>query len=124
LLGLPALGITDRNSLAGIVRAHQRAADTGVRLIIGCRLDLTDSPPVLVYPTDRPAYARLCRLLTIGKRRAGKGGCTLAWPDLAAHADGLIAVLLADAPDDTTTAALARLRADFPDRAYLALTVR
>ncbi len=73
LLGLAALGITDRNSLAGIVRAHQRAADTGVRLVVGCRLDLTDASPVLVYPTDRAAYARLCRLLTIGKRRAGKG---------------------------------------------------
>ena len=77
LLGLAALGITDRNSLAGIVRAHQRAGDTGVRLVVGCRLDLTDAPSVLVYPTDRPAYARLCRLLTIGKRRAGKGECSL-----------------------------------------------
>jgi error-prone DNA polymerase len=124
LLGLTALGITDRNSLAGIVRAHQRAADTGIRLVIGCRLDLTDGPSVLVYPTDRASYARLCRLLTIGKRRAGKGGCTLAWPDLATHADGLIAVLLAETPDATTSANLARLRTDFPDRAYLALTLR
>jgi error-prone DNA polymerase len=123
LLGLAALGITDRNSLAGIVRAHQRAADTGVRLVVGCRLDLTDAPPVLVYPTDRAAYARLCRLLTTGKRRAGKGACTLARADLAAHADGLIAVLLSDTADATTPTALARLRADFPDRAYLALTL-
>jgi error-prone DNA polymerase len=123
LLGLKALGITDRNSLAGIVRAHQRAADTGVRLIVGCRLDLTDFPPVLVYPTDRAAYARLCRLLTTGKRRAGKGACTLAWADLAAHADGLLAVLLADPADETTRTNLARLRADFADRAYLALTL-
>src|ERR1700722_19214372 len=101
LLGLTALGVTDRNSLAGIVRAHQRAGDTGIRLVVGCRLDLTDGTSVLVYPTDRPSYARLCRLLTIGKRRAGKGACALAWPDLAAHADGLIAILLADAPDET-----------------------
>jgi error-prone DNA polymerase len=124
LLGFAALGITDRNSLAGIVRAHQRAADTGVRLIVGCRLDLIDGPPVLVYPIDRPAYAQLCRLLTIGKRRAGKGACSLAWPDLAAHADGLIAVLLADTADETARAALARLRTDFADRGYLALTLR
>ncbi|HKM64250.1 MAG TPA: PHP domain-containing protein, partial [Acidisphaera sp.] len=55
LLGLPALGITDRNTLAGIARAHQRAEEAGVRLVVGCRLDLRDSLPVLVYPTDRTA---------------------------------------------------------------------
>ena len=76
-LGLPAIGITDRNTLAGIARAHQRATEAGIRLVVGCRLDLQDSLPVLVYPTDRAAYARLCRLLSIGKGRAGKGGCDL-----------------------------------------------
>src|SRR5579863_5855812 len=124
LLGLTALGITDRNSLAGIVRAHQCAQDTGVRLVVGCRLDLTDGTSVLVYPTDRPAYARLCRLLTLGKRRAGKGACQLDWNDLAAHGDGLVAVLMPDQPDAGTQANLGRLRADFADRAYLALTTR
>src|ERR1700760_2716524 len=77
-LGLPALGIVDRNSLAGIVRAHQRAEETGIRLVVGGRLDLTDAPSILVYPTARPAYARLCRLLSLGKKRAGKGACSLA----------------------------------------------
>ena len=62
LLGLPALGIADRNSLAGIVRAHEAARETGVRLVVGCRLDLEDGTSLLVYPTDRPAYSRLCRL--------------------------------------------------------------
>jgi error-prone DNA polymerase len=93
VLGLPALGITDRDSLAGIVRAHQRAEEAGVRFVVGCRLDLLDGCSVLVYPTDRPAYAGLTRLLTIGKKRAGKGGCNLNWDDLAAHADGLLAIL-------------------------------
>jgi error-prone DNA polymerase len=72
-------GVTDRNSLARIVRAHEAAKVTGVRLIVGCRLDLEDFPSLLVYPTDRKAYARLCRLLTIGKERAGKGKCELFW---------------------------------------------
>src|ERR1700678_2701438 len=67
LLDLPALAIVDHNSLAGIVRAWQAAKTTSVRLIVGCRLDLTDGTAVLVYPTDRPAYSRLCRLLTLGK---------------------------------------------------------
>jgi len=62
LLGLPAMAITDRNTLAGIARAHQRADEVGIRFVVGCRLDLSDNLPVLVYPTDRAAYARLCRL--------------------------------------------------------------
>ena len=56
--GYETVAITDRNSLAGIVQAHQRARECGVRLVVGCRLDLRDAPAVLVYPTDRAAYAR------------------------------------------------------------------
>ena len=123
-LGLPALGITDRHSLAGMVRAYEAAKQTEVRLVVGCRLDLTDGLSVLVYPTDRPAYARLCRLLTIGKRRAGKGACELGWTDLTAHSEGMLAVLVPDAPDGMLAAWLDRLRGEFGDRAYLALTLR
>ena len=98
LLGIEALAIVDRNSLAGVVRAHEAAKTTDIRLIVGCRLDLADGASVLVYPTDRPAYARLCRLLSLGKRRSGKAKCHLEWSDLAAYGEGLIAVLvLADA---------------------------
>ncbi len=122
-LGFPALGIADRATLGGLVRAHQRAKETGVRLIPGCRLDPTDAPAVLVYPTDRAAWSRLARLLTLGKRRAGKGGCRLAWDDLAAASEGMLAILLADAPE-TLPAALDRAREAFADRAFLALTPR
>src|SRR5271166_5499893 len=67
-LGLSAIAITDRNSLAGIVRAHLAARELGVQLIIGSRLSFQDgSPDLLCYPQDRAAYGRLCRLLTIGK---------------------------------------------------------
>ncbi|HEY8289972.1 MAG TPA: error-prone DNA polymerase [Acetobacteraceae bacterium] len=120
ILGMPALGITDRNSLAGIVRAHQRAQEAGVRLIVGCRLDLTDGMSVLVYPTDRPAYSRLTRLLTIGKGRAGKGACQLDWNDLVQYGNGLIAILCAG----ITAENLRRLHADFGDRGYAALIRR
>ncbi len=123
-LGIDALGIVDRNSLAGIARAHQAAKDTGVRLIVGCRLDLMDNLSVLVFPTDRPAYARLCRLLTLGKRRGGKAKCHLDWSDLVAYGEGLIAVLIPDTADDTCALQLRRLRASFADRGYLALTPR
>ncbi len=123
LMGIEALAITDRNSLAGIVRAHEAAKTTGVRLIVGCRLDLACGMSVLVYPTDREAYSRLCRLLTLGKRRAGKGKCHLEWADLLAYAEGLIAVLLPDLADETCGLHLRRLRDAFGDRAYLALSL-
>lgn len=123
-MGIEALGIVDRNSLAGIVRAHEAARATGVRLVVGCRLDLSDGMSVLAYPTDRPAYARLCRLLSRGKARAGKGGCRLDWADLAEAGEGLIAVLVPDMADETCALHLRRLREAFGDRAYMALTLR
>ena len=120
-LGLQALAITDRNTLAGVLRAHGRAQELGIRLIVGCRLDLRDGTSLLAYPTDRPAYSRLCRLLTLGKSRAGKGACFLDWDDVAAHAEGLLAILL---PGAQVQADLHRLHAAFGDRAYLALSLR
>ena len=88
------------DSLAGIARAHEAAKITGVRLIVGCRLDLTDGMSILVYPTDRPAYARLCRLLSLGKKRGGKAQCRLDWSDVVAYSEGLIAVFVPDEADD------------------------
>jgi error-prone DNA polymerase len=123
-LGLAAIGVTDRNTLAGIARAHARAGEAGVRLVVGCRLDLRDGLPVLAYPTDRAAYSRLCRLLTLGKGRTGKGGCDLAWADLAAGGDGLVVVLLPEEADAVLAGGLARLRRNFAGRGYLALGLR
>ncbi|MFC7706279.1 error-prone DNA polymerase [Plastorhodobacter daqingensis] len=123
-MGIEALAVVDRNTLAGIVRAHEAAKATGVRLIVGCRLDLACGMSVLVYPTDRDAYARLCRLLSLGKSRAGKGKCHLEWADLAAYGEGLIAVLVPDLADDLCGMRLRRLLDTFGDRAYLALTLR
>jgi error-prone DNA polymerase len=121
MLGHEALAITDRNTLAGILRAHGRAKELGMRLIVGCRLDLQDGASLLVYPLDRPAYARLCHLLTTGKSRAGKGACHLGWADVAEHAEGLLAILLDDEADDT---ALHQTKTTFGDRGHVALTLR
>src|SRR6476661_8773621 len=94
-LGLAAIAVTDRNTLAGVVRAHLAAREVGgIKFIVGARLDLDDAPSLLAYPTDRAAYGRLCRLLTLGQRRAEKGKCTLHLADVAAHADGLIFIAL------------------------------
>lgn len=124
LQGIEALAVVDRNSLAGIVRAHEAARTTGVRLIVGCRLDLNDGMSLLVYPTDRDAYSRLCRLLSLGKGRAGKAKCHLEWSDVVAYGAGLIAVLLPDLADETLALRLRHLREAFGDRAYMALTLR
>ena len=97
---------------------------TGVRLIVGCRLDLQDFPSVLVYPTDRASYSRLCRLLSIGKKRAGKGKCDLGFKDLEEWCEGLVAVLVTDKCDADLRGHLARLKQAFGDRAYCALTRR
>ena len=125
--GHAAVALTDRNTLAGVVRSHIACKEAGMRFIPGCRLDLLaaptwqwgkgvhdwhmppkelrdqggsdsheapDGPSLLVYPTDRAAYARLCQLLTLGKRRAPKQQCFLTLDDVATYADGLVAVAL------------------------------
>ena len=124
ILGIEALAVVDRNSLAGVVRAHEAAKATGVRLVVGCRLDLSDGESVLVYPTDRGPYARLCRLLSLGKKRAGKAKCDLAWADLVAYGEGLIAVLVPDEADEDCALRLRRLHEAFGDRGYVALSLR
>ncbi|MCK7556333.1 PHP domain-containing protein [Chitinophaga sedimenti] len=102
-LGYPAIAITDRNTLAGIVRAYAEtikkvrgedgeeieSAGPRVRLIVGCRLDLQDGPSLLAYPTNLAAYSRLCRLLSTGNLRADKGDCHLYKKDVYEYAEGM-----------------------------------
>jgi error-prone DNA polymerase len=90
-LGYQALAITDRNSLAGVVRAHTAAKTAGLKLLIGAEVTPVDAPPVVLLATDRAAYGRLCRLLTRGRRNAPKGECALTLDDIAEHAQGLLA---------------------------------
>src|SRR6201993_2546981 len=118
-LGHRAIAITDRNSLAGVVRAHHAAKEVGLRLVVGCRLDLRDGTSLLAYPEDRAAYGRLTRLLTIGKRRAPKGECHLDYADVVGHGEGQIVIVL---PPETADMAefATRVAADFRGRAYLA----
>ncbi|CAN0313485.1 unnamed protein product, partial [Discosporangium mesarthrocarpum] len=103
-LGHAAIAITDRNTLAGIVRGHLGARTAGIRFIVGVRLDLADAPSLLCLPTDRAAYGRLSRLLSLGKRRAKKGDCHLTLHDVLdpdgvfAAGDGQVEIILP--PDD------------------------
>jgi error-prone DNA polymerase len=106
-MGCHAIALTDINTLAGIVRAHATAEEIGMPFIVGCHLqvkgalgalapgDPADFPlSLLVYPTDRAAYGRLCRMLTYGKRRAKKGECHLTLQDVVEHQAGLLAIVL------------------------------
>ncbi len=103
VLGLTALAVTDRNTLAGVVRTHTAAKEVGLKLIVGARLDLEDAPSLLCLPRDRKAYGRLCRLLSVGQLRAQKGECTLFLDDVAQHAEGQIFIALAPGDWDWRT---------------------
>ncbi|MGV3632250.1 MAG: error-prone DNA polymerase [Bacteroidota bacterium] len=100
-LGYDAIAITDRNTLAGVVRAHTAARNYSIRIIIGCRLELLDGSPLLAYPTDQPAYARLCTLLSEGNLRAEKGQCHLYKADVYRYSEGMKFVAV---PPDTLNA--------------------
>ena len=122
-LGLAAIAIADRNTLAGVVRAHLIARETGLKPVIGARLELADGLPTRCFPTDRAAYGRLCRLLTLGKRRAPKGECELYRSEVFAHGAGMvfIAVPPEDAEDEPAFAAELREWAEaFPGSLHLA----
>jgi error-prone DNA polymerase len=112
-LGYAALAITDRNSLAGVVRAHGAAKQLGLKLLIGAEIHSADACPVVLLATDRRAYGRLSRLITLGRRKAPKGECQLTFDDIAAYAEGLLACVIEQHPD------VFRYRELFGDRCYL-----
>lgn len=99
-LGYDAIGLTDRNTFAGVVRAYQVAKDRNIRLIPGVRLDLLDGPSLLAYPTNKAAYARLSALLTLGNLRAEKEKCHISKKDVYDHAKGSYFIII---PPDKIT---------------------
>ncbi len=109
-LGLSGIGVADRNTLAGVVRAHvyareNRAAIGALRVVTGARLSFVDgAPDMLAYPKDRAAYGRLCRLLTKGNLRAPKGECHLNFEDLLEHGEGLQIVAMPKDPHPSPSA--------------------
>src|SRR5437868_7078706 len=109
-LGMDAIGIADRNTLAGVVRMHSACKTAGIRPLIGCRLDLTDAPSLLAYPIDRDGYGRLSRLLSLGKMRAEKGQCDLTLSDVAEYQKGVAFIAWPSDDLDDFEAQLPRLR--------------
>ncbi len=142
-LGLAAVGVADRNTLAGIVRALMGAEKADIRLIIGARLGFTDGTDLIVFPRDRAAWGRLCRLLSLGKSevfsspprgeedreavegpgeaRIAKAETRLTFDQALTLADGMIALVPAPArPDAAFEARLMAWRRAWPDTLYLA----
>jgi error-prone DNA polymerase len=93
-LGLTAIGIADRNSFAGVVRAYDETKKRKIKLLVGTRLVTADGFEVLTYPTDRAAYGRLCRLITAGNLKAKKSECHLTFEDILTAAEGQIFIAL------------------------------
>ena len=123
-LGLSGIGIADRNTVAGVVRAHVAARELreagllpeGFRLVVGARLCFADGTgDILAYPATRLGWGRLTRLLTLGNRRAQKGSCTFTLPDLLDHGEDLLLIAL----PGVEAATLAALKQAAPGRVWL-----
>ncbi|TDO24284.1 error-prone DNA polymerase [Pedobacter duraquae] len=126
-LGYTKIAITDRNSVAGVVRAHQSAKIKGIEIIPACRLDLTDGPSLLAYPTDITAWGRLCALLSLGNLRTEKGKCELHKEDVYRHKEGIKFIVIPPAAlnsrfdfDDDFKNNLKAYQAAFGSNLYLA----
>ncbi len=132
-LGLAGIGIADRNTVAGVVRAHialrdahKAAAEIGVpppalRLVVGARLVFADdTPDIIAYPATRHGWGRLTRLLTLGNLRTTKGDCTLHLPDLLEHLDDLLLIVMASTTDALMLRALAEAA---PGRVWAGVTM-
>jgi error-prone DNA polymerase len=121
-LKLAAIGIADRNSFAGVVRAYDEwKKRKNIKLVVGTRLVTVDGFEVLTYPTDRQAYGRLCQLLTQGNLKAKKGECHLTFEQILDAGEGQIFIALP--PEELSHAFTARLSAlvhAAPGRAFLA----
>jgi len=125
-LGLPVLALTDRDGVYGVVRAHVKAREAGLHLIIGSQVTVDDGSPIILLAQDRSGYANLCRLLTAGRLRSEKGESVVTWDEVCRHATGLIALWGGDqssvvrevAPDEIA----ANLHDAFSDRLYGMMT--
>jgi error-prone DNA polymerase len=128
-LGLSGIGIADRNTVSGVVRAHvalrEAIAQHGplpFKLAVGARLVFADgTPDIIAYPATRRGWGRLCRLLTLGNRRTAKGNCVLYFADLLDHLDDLLLIMMPAAAGPATR--LADLATAAPGAVWLGCTM-
>ena len=125
-LGIEALALTDRDGVYGMVRAHVKAKELGVRLIVGAEVTVEDAAAPLstcvLLAADRIGYANLCRLITAGRLRRPKGESRVTWPEVCERAAGLVALWGGERSllvrDAEPRAVAGRLREAFGDRLY------
>ncbi|CUA89983.1 error-prone DNA polymerase, DnaE-like [Chelatococcus sambhunathii] len=133
LLGLAGIGIADRNTVAGVVRAHSALEEIRTllqeqgktlppfRVVVGARLVFADdTPDILAYPVNRTGWGRLCRLLTMGKLKADKGECILTRADLVADARNLLLIVMPGQPEGMSLDILRELKEAAPGATWLA----
>ena len=136
-LGIETLALTDRDGVHGMVRAHVKAKELGVRLIVGAEVtvdaaadaaavsatgDAAQLSTCVLLASNRTGYANLCRLITAGRRRRPKGESRVTWPEVCERAEGLIALWGGDRSllirDAEPRAVAGPLREAFGDRLY------
>ncbi len=121
-LGLTSLALTDRDGVYGAVRAHVKAREVGLQLIVGSQVTVSDGSNIILLAQNREGYANLCRLLTAGRLRSEKGESVVAWDEVCRHAAGLMALwggdrsLVVGEAEPQTIAK--NLRDAFDDRLY------
>jgi error-prone DNA polymerase len=107
-LGLRALAVTDRDGVYGVVRAHLKAQELGVHLLIGSQVTAEDGATIVLLASDHPGYRNLCRLVTRGRLRCEKGTSRVSWNEVAEHQEGLLALWIGEGPLDLLKEAFGR----------------
>ena len=97
-IGYEGLALTDIASVAGVVRGFTPAKELGLQYIVGTEVHLTDAPALVLWPSDRAAYGRMCRLISRGRMRAEKGTCQLSWSDVVEFSQGMLAGVIPRVP--------------------------
>ncbi len=120
-IGYAGIALTDRESVAGVVRGFTPAKELGLKYIVGTEVHPRDAPPMVLWPTTRAAYGQICRLLSRGRMRAEKGSCELHWDDIAEFSDAVLAGVVPASGENVSFPRFLRtsFREVFADRGYL-----
>jgi len=117
-LGYRSVAITDRDGVQGAVRAHVKAKELGIHLVLGSQVTVDDGSEILLLVRDREGYTNLCRLVTTGRLRSPKGECSVSWEEVWGHAPGLYGLVGADFCDPPNEAISNGLKEAFGDRLH------